>query len=61
LAELVAADLDRYVDLAVQLAQDAEHRARIRETMKRNSAALFSDVDAVNALARLLLESRAPP
>jgi predicted O-linked N-acetylglucosamine transferase (SPINDLY family) len=61
LAELVAADLDRYVDLAVQLAQDAEHRARIRETMKRNSAALFSDVDAVNALARLLLESRAAP
>jgi predicted O-linked N-acetylglucosamine transferase (SPINDLY family) len=60
LAELVAADVDRYIDLAVDLAEDGDRRARVRETLRRNAAALFSDRDAVNALGRLLLESAAP-
>ena len=61
LAELVASDLDRYIDLAVHLAEDADRRARIRETMSRNAAALYRDRDAVDALERRLLEPRAAP
>lgn len=58
LAELVAADCQRYIDLAVGLAEEPAHRARIRETMRRNAGAAFADLGAVDALARLLLESR---
>jgi predicted O-linked N-acetylglucosamine transferase (SPINDLY family) len=57
LAELVAADPQRYIDLAVGLAEDPAQRARIRETMRLNAGAAFADLDAVDALARLLLES----
>jgi protein O-GlcNAc transferase len=56
LAELVAADCRRYIDLAVGLAEEPAHRARIRETMRRNATAAFADLGAVDALARLLLE-----
>jgi protein O-GlcNAc transferase len=57
LSELVAADCQRYIDLAVGLAEEPAHRARIRETMRRNAGAAFADLGAVDALARLLLES----
>jgi predicted O-linked N-acetylglucosamine transferase (SPINDLY family) len=58
LSELVAADHSRYIDLAVGLAEDPAHRTRIRETMRLNAGAAFADLGAVDALARLLLESR---
>jgi predicted O-linked N-acetylglucosamine transferase (SPINDLY family) len=58
LAELVAADHQRYIDLAVELAQDPARRARIRETMRLNGSAAFADVGAVDALAHLLLDFR---
>lgn len=57
LSELVAADTERYIDLAVELAQDAAYCAGIREALGRNAAAAFADAGAVDALARLLLES----
>jgi predicted O-linked N-acetylglucosamine transferase (SPINDLY family) len=57
LSELVARDHQRYIELAVGLAADAAHRARIREIMHRNAGAAFADLRAVQALARVLLES----
>lgn len=57
LPELVAVDHQRYIDLAVQLVEEPRQRARIRETLKLNAAAAFADIDAVDSLGRLLLES----
>jgi predicted O-linked N-acetylglucosamine transferase (SPINDLY family) len=53
---LVAADPGRYIELAVELAEDPARRAQIREAMRRGSAAAFSDRSAVDALERLLLD-----
>ena len=58
LSELVAADHPRYIDLAVGLAEEPAQHARIRETMRLHAGAAFADLGAVDALARLLLESR---
>lgn len=57
LRDLVATDYARYINLVVWLAEDPAHRTRIRETMSRNAGAAFADSDAVDALARLLLDS----
>ena len=58
LAELVASDHEKYVELAVKIAEDQIYRARIRESLELNTATAFGDVDAVNSLARLLLSGR---
>lgn len=58
LSELVAADHQRYIDLAVGLAEDPALRARTREVMRLNAGTAFADLSAVEALARLLLESK---
>jgi predicted O-linked N-acetylglucosamine transferase (SPINDLY family) len=59
LSELVAADHQRYIDLAVELAEDPAKRTRIREALRLNAGAAFCDLGAVDALARLLLGSAA--
>ncbi len=53
----MATDYARYINLVVGLAEDPAHRTRIRETMSRNAGAAFADSDAVDALARLLLDA----
>jgi len=55
LCELVADDVESYVDLAVAIARDPVYRARIRATLELHAATAFGDVSAVDALARLLL------
>jgi predicted O-linked N-acetylglucosamine transferase (SPINDLY family) len=57
LSELVAADHARYIDLAVALAEEPGRRARIREALRLDAGAAFADMDAVDALGRLLLGS----
>jgi predicted O-linked N-acetylglucosamine transferase (SPINDLY family) len=52
---LIAANRDDYVDLAVRLAADAGHRAAIRAHMQDAAPALYADRSAVDALAALLL------
>jgi predicted O-linked N-acetylglucosamine transferase (SPINDLY family) len=59
LQDLVAADHHRYIELAVELAEDPARRALIRETMRLNSAGAFADASAVDALAHLLLTAEA--
>jgi predicted O-linked N-acetylglucosamine transferase (SPINDLY family) len=59
LSELVAADYQRYIDLAVALAAEPAQRARVHELLRLNAGSAFADLGAVDALARLLLESRA--
>jgi predicted O-linked N-acetylglucosamine transferase (SPINDLY family) len=56
LTELVAVEKEQYVDLAVKLAANAEYRTQIREAIRRAEATVYGDMDAVAALAGVLLE-----
>jgi predicted O-linked N-acetylglucosamine transferase (SPINDLY family) len=56
LSELVAVEKDQYVDLAVKLAASAGYRTEIREAIRRVGATAYADMDAVGALAGVLLE-----
>jgi len=57
--ELVAADTDAYVDLAVRLASDADYRADIRGRIAAQRHLLFGDVETVRALEDFLLRAAA--
>ena len=57
--ELVAADTDAYVDLAVRLASDANYRADIRARIAARRHLLFGDVETVRALEDFLLRAAA--
>jgi predicted O-linked N-acetylglucosamine transferase (SPINDLY family) len=57
LSELVAIEKDQYIDLAVNLAANAGYRSGIREAIRRAEATVYADMEPVDALADLLLES----
>lgn len=53
--ELVAADTDAYVDIAVRLATDAAYRAEIRTRLEERRGRLFDDVETVRAFENFLV------
>ncbi len=53
--ELVAADTDAYVDIAVRLATDAAYRQSIRDRLIQQRPVLFDDVETVRALENILI------
>ena len=57
LGELVAETLDGYVDLAVQLGEDAAERSRLRTEILGRGDRLFGDVSSVRALEAVLHEA----
>ena len=57
LAELVAAEKSHYVDLAVNLAANVGYRAEVRESMRIAESAVYADMQAVGALAKMLLQN----
>jgi predicted O-linked N-acetylglucosamine transferase (SPINDLY family) len=56
LDELVAADAQQYVDLAVAVATDKDRRASLRRRMAERRGPLFNDREVVSALQTWLLE-----
>jgi protein O-GlcNAc transferase len=58
LRQFIARDTREYVDLAVTLAADAGHRARIRGEIRRVEHRLYADSSAVDALGACLFASR---
>jgi predicted O-linked N-acetylglucosamine transferase (SPINDLY family) len=54
--ELVCADADAWVDAAVALGRDADHRRHLRERLAAGKGQLYDDTAPVEAFARLLLE-----
>jgi protein O-GlcNAc transferase len=56
LTEQVAVDRQRYIDLAVDLAENAEHRYAVREAIGHAASSAFADLEAVGALAGVLLD-----
>ena len=57
LAELVVADEDAYIALAVRLAQDPAYRDSIRDRMRAARAGLYGDEAAVKALEEFLVSA----
>jgi predicted O-linked N-acetylglucosamine transferase (SPINDLY family) len=55
LLELVATSRAQYVDIAVTLAEDADHRAATRQRLRQREHRAYADVEAVAALERVLL------
>lgn len=53
ITECVAPDPDGYVDIAVRLGTDAEHRASVEARIREASDGLFQDVEAVREHERL--------
>lgn len=53
--ELIAANDEEYVHLAVRLAEDAAYRERIRLRMRAAEATLYNDISSVQALEQALL------
>lgn len=58
LPELVASNRAHYVDIAVQLAENTGKRAELRDKLRLAEHRAYADGGAVDALARVLLESR---
>ncbi len=58
LADLVASSLPQYMDLAVRLALDPVWRGQLRDQLQLNEHQAYSDAGAVDALARVLMQSR---
>ena len=58
LPEWVATSTEQYIDFAAELGTSAAVRGKIREAMVRNEASAYADTTAVDALARVLMESR---
>lgn len=56
MADLVCADEQAYVALAVRLAQDAGYRAQVRKRMAAGRDALFNDLEPVRALEEFLAQ-----
>ncbi|MEO8717485.1 MAG: hypothetical protein ABI423_04625, partial [Burkholderiales bacterium] len=56
MADLVCADGEQYVALAVRLAQDADYRAQIRTRMAAGRDALFNDREPIRALEEFLAQ-----
>ncbi len=56
LDECVAVDASHYIDMAVRLACDADHRRAVVERIRRASAVLFEDVQAVREHERIFSE-----
>ena len=54
LDELVAADLDDYVDLAIALGRDPDRRARLRAAIGRRKQRLYRDRAAIDAMVAWL-------
>jgi predicted O-linked N-acetylglucosamine transferase (SPINDLY family) len=55
--EWIAHDQEHYIDLAVTLGANAGIRAEVRTNIRRVKSIAYGDVEAVEALARVLLES----
>ena len=56
LTELVAVEKERYIDLAVKLAENAPYRSGIREAIRSAKSAAYADMEAVGALTDVLLD-----
>lgn len=56
LDELVATDIDGYIDAATRLAESATYRAAIRERLGLAASRAYGDATAVDALSAVLLE-----
>jgi predicted O-linked N-acetylglucosamine transferase (SPINDLY family) len=56
MADLVCADEEQYVALAVRLAQDDGYRAEIRKRMAAGRHALFGDLEPIRALEEFLAQ-----
>ncbi|MDH3319035.1 MAG: tetratricopeptide repeat protein [Betaproteobacteria bacterium] len=56
LPELVAPDDQRYVDLAVRLADDVTYRDSVRQRMRSARHVLFEDLEALQALEEFLAQ-----
>jgi len=57
LGDWVAADVDAYVGLAVELGNSAEARARFRQRLARGCDRLYEDAEPVRALERFLISA----
>ena len=55
-AELVAADADDYVSIALRIAQDAAWRESVVQRISAGRGRLFHDASAIRALERFLAE-----
>jgi protein O-GlcNAc transferase len=58
LSQWIARDRQQYIDLAVELGSNAQIRADVRASIRKNKTAAYEDRMSVEALARVLLESR---
>lgn len=56
ITELVAADLDDYVDIAVRLGSEPEFHARMLEQVSANNHKLYDDPEPIEAFAAFLLD-----
>jgi predicted O-linked N-acetylglucosamine transferase (SPINDLY family) len=56
LPELIAGDTERYIALAVELAENTAYRTQIRDRIRCAEPAVYRDLRAVDALAGLLLQ-----
>jgi predicted O-linked N-acetylglucosamine transferase (SPINDLY family) len=54
----IAHDKQQYIDLVVALGSDAATRANVRASIRRGKAAAYEDMESIEGLTRVLLESR---
>jgi protein O-GlcNAc transferase len=57
LPELIAGDVEEYIQLAVHLGRDGARRQAIAARMREGASRLFNDVSAVRALEGLLVDA----
>ena len=56
LPDLVASSDSDYIDMAIRLVRDPDHRLHVRERLVATRGALFDDVASIRALENFLAE-----
>ena len=55
--ELIAADVDDYISIAANLAQDSRGRSAIEKRIAKENYVLFGDREPIGALRQFLLKA----